>query len=76
MFGGTIVETEASAGALAGAATDPAHHFPTGFSDLADGGSADPTFEAAEAIPSFSNVFRVPSPQELLDGKGICESEG
>ena len=76
MFGGTIVETEASAGALAGAATDPAHHFPTGFSDLADGGSADPTFEAAEAIPSFSNFFRVPSPQELLDGKGICESEG
>ena len=37
------------------------------FSDLAAGGSAD------EAIPSVSDFFCVPSPQELLDGKGISE---
>ena len=35
-------------------------------------GPAGPTFEA---IPSFSDIFCVPSPQELLDGKGISESE-
>ena len=84
-----VMETDGSAGAWAGAATDPAHHPHSGFcdrfsdlaggapmfgatmvgtfSDLAAGGSAD------EAIPSVSDFFCVPSPQELLDGKGISE---
>ena len=76
MFRATVMETEASAessaGAWAGAATDPAHHFQSGFSDLAVGGPADPIFEAN---PSFADFFNVPSPQELLDGKGISGSE-
>ena len=74
MFGGTVMETEASAGAWAGAATDHAHPFHSGFSDLAVGGPADPMFEANPSS-SFSDFFSVPSPQELLDGKGISESE-
>ena len=68
-----VMETEASAGAWAGAATDPAHHFAQScLSELADGGPAGPTFEA---IPSFSDIFCVPSSQELLDGMGISEPE-
>ena len=68
-----VMETEASAGAWAGAATDPAHHFAQScFSELTGGDPAGPTFEA---IPSFSHIFCVPSPQELLDGKGTSESE-
>ena len=75
MFGGTVMETEASAGAWAGAATDPAHPFKSGFSDLlAVGGPADPMFEANPSS-SFSDFFSVPSPQELLDSKGISGSE-
>ena len=62
-----VMETEA------GAATDPAHHFAQScFLELTDGDPAGPTFEA---IPSFSDIFCVASPQELLDGKGISESE-
>ena len=37
--------------------------------NLAAGGSAD------EAFPSVSDFFCVPSPQELLDGKGISEPQ-
>ena len=75
MFGGTVMETEASAGAWAGAATDPAHPFKSGFSDLlAVGGPADPMFEANPSF-LFSDFFSVPSPQELLDSKGISGSE-
>ena len=74
MFGGTVMETEASAGAWAGAATDHAHPFHSGFSDLAVGGPADPMFEANPSF-LFSDFFSVPSPQELLDSKGISGSE-
>ena len=73
MVEASVMETEASAGAWAGAATDPADHFVQScFSELTDGGPAGPTFKA---IPSFSDIFCVASPQELLDGKGISESE-
>ena len=74
MFEASLMEAEASAGAWAGAATDPAHHFAQScFSELTDGDPAGPTFEA---IPSFSDIFCVPSSQELLDGKGISEWAG
>ena len=72
VFGATMMETEGSTGAWVGAATDPSHHPFSGFSDLAVGCPEDPFFEA---IPSVSDFFCVPSPQELLDGKGISDSE-
>ena len=73
MFEASLMEAEASAGAWAGEATNPSHHPHSSFSELADGGPAGPTFEA---IPSFSDIFCVPSSQELLDGKGISEWAG